>query len=609
MISFNNTEIAFQGKTKKDLNRAFWLFKLVSNNTLVKLGPILLNIALFLRLPILGIIKSTIYKHFCGGESITDSQKTINELAKYQIGTILDYSVEGKETEADFDRGMQETIASIKRAKGDAKIPFSVFKPTGMGRFALLQKVNSKQKLSLAEENEYKKVKERIQNICQTAHDLDVPLFIDAEESWIQNAIDDLAQEMMQLFNTKKAIIYNTLQMYRWDRLAYLKQCYAHAEGKQYFLGLKLVRGAYMEKERERAEKMGYPSPIQKDKVSTDRDYDLAVTFCVENIHRIALCAGTHNEESSRKLTELLEEKGIKKTDARIYFSQLLGMSDHISYNLSNHGFNVAKYVPYGPVKEVMPYLIRRAEENTSIAGQTGRELSLIIKEKKRRVACQQVLVLGDSHARVFKYFNQKNGYQKYIVCEVGGATAQGAVNPNNQTNSLVEFKKQLQEVKKENCSHIAIMLGEVDCGFVIWVRAKRHNISIDEQLNNSVDNLFRFIEEEVLPFFKAEQVILLGSVLPTIKDNTAKKFLKGARSEVENSQQERTELTLRYNQLLLEHAQQKGYHYVDISTETTDPNTNLVAETFLSENTNDHHLSNELSHHLWNQKITGITQ
>tara|TARA_B110000467_G_C18128209_1_gene371799 strand:- start:89 stop:745 length:657 start_codon:yes stop_codon:yes gene_type:complete len=218
-------------------------------------------------------------------------------------------------------------------------------------------------------------------------------------------------------------------------------------------------------------------------------------------------------------------------------------------------------------------------------------------------------LVLDDSHARVFEYFNHKNGYQKYIVCEVGGATAQGAVNPNNQTNSLVEFKKQLQEIKKENCSHIAIMLGEVDCGFVIWVRAKRYNISIDEQLNNSVGNLFKFIEEEVLPFFKAEQVILLGSVLPTIKDNTAKEFLKGARSEVENSQQERTELTLRYNQLLLENAQQKGYHYVDISTETTDPNTALVAEAFLSENANDHHLSNELSHHLWNQKITGITQ
>ena len=387
MISFDNTEIAFQGKSKKDLNRAYWLFKLVSSNTLVKLGPILLNIALFLRLPILGLVKATIYKHFCGGESIKDSQKTIEDLANYQIGTILDYSVEGQESEANFDSCMREIIATIERASGDEKIPFSVFKITGLGRFALLKKVNAKQTLNDNEKKEYERIKNRINTICQKAHNLSVPIFIDAEESWIQDTIDEISTDMMRQYNKKCAIVYNTLQMYRWDRLPYLKQCHTDAENYQYFLGLKLVRGAYMEKERARAEKLGYVSPIQKNKDSTDKDYDLAVSFCIEHIDRIAICAGTHNEVSSTKLTQLLEEKGIDKNDKRVYFSQLLGMSDHISYNLAHTNYNVAKYVPYGPLEEVMPYLIRRAEENTSIAGQTGRELALIMKEKVRRSA------------------------------------------------------------------------------------------------------------------------------------------------------------------------------------------------------------------------------
>mgnify|MGYP001250792405 CR=1 FL=1 len=385
MISFENTEIAFQGKSKRDLNRAYWLFKLVSNNTLVKVGPALLNIALFLRLPILNLIKATFFKHFCGGESIIDSQKTIEELSHYQIGTILDYSVEGQESEANFDIVMQETIATIERAAGEDKIPFSVFKITGVGRFSLLEKVNSKQTLSENEKKEYEIVKDRINTICKKAHSLSVPIFIDAEESWIQNTIDEIATAMMQQYNKERAIVYNTLQMYRWDRLSYLKKCYDDAKNHQYFLGLKLVRGAYMEKERARAEKMGYTSPIQKDKTSTDKDYDLAVVFCIEHIERISICAGTHNEDSSAKLTQLLVDKGIDKNDTRVYFSQLLGMSDHISYNLAFAKYNVAKYVPYGPVKEVMPYLIRRAEENTSISGQTGRELALIMKEKARR--------------------------------------------------------------------------------------------------------------------------------------------------------------------------------------------------------------------------------
>ena len=387
MISFDNTKIAFQGKSKKDLNRAYWLFKLVSNNTMVKVGPALLNIALFLHLPILGLIKTTIYKHFCGGESISDSQKTIEELAKYQIGTILDYSIEGQESEANFDSGMRETIATIERASGDEKIPFSVFKPTGMGRFELFEKVNTKQTITENEKEEYERVKNRINTICKKAHKLNVPIFIDAEESWIQDAIDEIATDMMRQYNKERTIVYNTLQMYRWDRLAYLKKCYADAQNQQYFLGLKLVRGAYMEKEQIRAKKMGYKSPIQNNKASTDKDYDLAIDFCIENIDRIAICVGTHNEESTAKLAQLLADNGIDKNDSRVSFSQLLGMSDHISFNLAHAHYNVSKYVPYGPVKKVIPYLIRRAEENTSIAGQTGRELTLIMKEKARRSA------------------------------------------------------------------------------------------------------------------------------------------------------------------------------------------------------------------------------
>jgi proline dehydrogenase len=272
------------------------------------------------------------------------------------------------------------------KAKVDDNIPFAVFKTSGLARLELLEKVsNSKVELNEEEKEEFKRVKERINSICATACKNNVRLFIDAEESWIQDAIDDIVVSMMRKYNSERAIVFNTLQMYRWDRFAYLKQSYADAENGNYFLGLKIVRGAYMEKERERAEKMGYPSPIQNDKASCDNDYNLALRFCINHIDKIALCAGTHNEQSSMLLTQLMAENNILKNDQRVYFSQLLGMSEHISFNLSKHEYNVAKYMPYGPVKDVLPYLIRRAEENTSIAGQTGRELGLIIKEKKRR--------------------------------------------------------------------------------------------------------------------------------------------------------------------------------------------------------------------------------
>ena len=386
LLSFENTEIAFQSKSTKQLNKSYWLFKLVSNNTLVKVSPFLLKIAFALRLPIKGLIKQTIFEQFCGGESIENCDKRIQSLAKFNIGTILDYSVEGKSIEDDFNRVTKETTQTILKAKENDNIPFAVFKISGLARLELLEKVsNSKMELNKEEKKEFKRVKERINLICTTAYKNNVRLFIDAEESWIQDAIDEIVISMMRKYNSERAIVFNTLQMYRWDRLAFLKQSYADAENGNYFLGLKIVRGAYLEKERERAKKMGYPSPIQKDKESCDNDYNLALRFCMNHIDKIALCAGTHNEQSSILLTQLMEENNILKNDQRVYFSQLLGMSEHISFNLSNNEYNVAKYMPYGPIKDVLPYLIRRAEENTSIAGQTGRELSLIIKEKKRR--------------------------------------------------------------------------------------------------------------------------------------------------------------------------------------------------------------------------------
>lgn len=385
MVSFDNTENAFKAKSNSELKRSYLLFKLIGNQFLVKFGaktaPLALNIGFK------GLIKNTIFKQFVGGENIHDCSQTIAQLGKYNIGTILDYSVEGKESEEDFDHCLEETLETINKAKNDKNIPFCVFKVTGLARFDLLTKVSANEKLSEAETTEWNKVKARVQKICKTAADNKQAIFIDAEESWIQPAIDDLANENMAAFNKQSAIVYNTYQMYRHDRLAYLKQTFEKGKAGSFHVGAKLVRGAYMEKERKRAAEMNYTSPIQPNKESSDRDYDAAVKLCVENINMVGLCAGTHNEKSSLLLVELMKQNNIQPSDKRIFFSQLLGMSDHISYNLSLNNYNVAKYVPYGPVKDVLPYLIRRAQENTSVKGQTGRELNLIIKEKKRRAS------------------------------------------------------------------------------------------------------------------------------------------------------------------------------------------------------------------------------
>jgi proline dehydrogenase len=385
MLSFNNTEIAFSNKTNNDLNQSYWLFKIMSSNTVVNIGSKLMDIALKLHLPIKGLIKATIFKQFCGGETIEECDKKIALLGRSGIGTILDYSVEGKENEYDFDACALETINTVKKATTTSNIPFCVFKVTGVARFSLLEKIASTNNLTQEEKKEYDSLLKRIDNICRWAFEANIPVFIDAEESWIQNAIDAIADEMMQRYNKENVIVYTTFQMYRKDRLNYLKTSLEKAKTKNYFLGAKLVRGAYMEKERERAIEKNYPSPIHENKEATDTDYNAAILFCMNHVNTIAFCAATHNENSSAYLVQLIEERNIKKSNKHIYFAQLLGMSDHISYNLSNAGYNVAKYVPYGPIKEVLPYLIRRAQENTFVKGQTGRELGLIIKEKERR--------------------------------------------------------------------------------------------------------------------------------------------------------------------------------------------------------------------------------
>lgn len=384
-INFDNTAIAFRHKSNAELNQGYWLFKIISSNFLTKVGPPIANFLLNIGFPIKWAIKATIFKHFCGGETIEECEHTIAQLYQGKVGTILDYSVEGEEEEEVFDFTCEEIIRTINRADGDIRIPITVFKITGIGRFALLEKLDAKQELTSSEAEEYDRVKNRCERICKTAFDKQVPIMIDAEDSWVQDTIDALALEMMTKFNKERLIVYNTYQFYRHDKLADLKADYLIAKEIGFILGVKMVRGAYMEKERKRAEEMGYPSPIQPDKAASDSDYDESLRFCVKHIDQIGFVCGTHNEESSLLLTNLIDEHAIAHNHPHVYFAQLLGMSDNLSFNLSDAGYNVAKYVPYGPIKAVMPYLFRRAQENTSVAGQTGRELGLISKEKARR--------------------------------------------------------------------------------------------------------------------------------------------------------------------------------------------------------------------------------
>ena len=382
---FNNTEKAFSLKSNSELNRAHFLFQMIGKPALVKIGTSLTNFALKFHLPVEGIIRKTVFDHFCGGTSEQDCLQVVAKMYTKGVSSVLDYSVEGKEEEAQFDACLKMTLKTIDFAKENKAIPFAVFKPTGLGRIDLYEKVGVNATLSTTEQEEWNRIVARFEKICQYAFDNDVKILIDGEETWMQDAADDLVERMMEKFNTKKAVIFNTLQLYRWDRVPYLKALHQRAKEKGYHIGMKLVRGAYMEKEAKRAEEKGYKNPICETKHATDTNFNIGLNYMLDNITEMAVFAGTHNEESSYLLMNLMREKGISNTDSRIWFGQLYGMSDNITYNLADNDYNVAKYLPFGPVRDVMPYLIRRAQENTSVAGQTGRELTLIISERNRR--------------------------------------------------------------------------------------------------------------------------------------------------------------------------------------------------------------------------------
>ncbi len=385
MFDFNNTQIAFRSKSDADLRRTWFLFKMLSYPALVRIANGLLKTAISLGIPIDWIVKPTVYKQFVGGETIPECMPTVKRLEEFNIKAILDYSVEGGGSDAQIRYTLEETLRSIRNAAGSPNIPFSVFKPTAFGDTAVMEKASKGLALTDFEQQDLELYKTRVNTLCQTAHELGIPILIDAEDSWYQPFIDDVVDAMMARYNKERAIVFNTFQMYRHDRLVKLQETLEKSKAGGYYAGLKFVRGAYMEKERFRAAANRYPSPIYPDKAGTDEAFDHALTISMEHIDRSVIFCGTHNEQSCRHLADLMNKAGMAKNDPRIWFSQLYGMSDHISFNMAADGYNVVKYVPYGPVRSVMPYLFRRAEENTSIAGQTGRELRLLEMEKARR--------------------------------------------------------------------------------------------------------------------------------------------------------------------------------------------------------------------------------
>ena len=382
---FDNTEIAFKLKSDSELERAYFLFKMIAHQPLVRIGTAVTNFAIKAHLPVEGLIRATVFDHFCGGISELDCMKTVDALYSAGVCSVLDYSVEGNENDMEFDSVVGRTLKILDLVKEKAAIPFAVFKPTAVGRFDLYVKIGEGKTLTEEEQKEWDRVCFRFETICKKASELDVALLIDGEESWMQDAADSIVEQMMKKYNRNKAIVFNTLQMYRWDRMDYLKALHQRAKEDGFLVGMKLVRGAYMEKEHARAEEMGYPTPICESKKATDDNYNTGVRYMLDHIGEMELFVGSHNEESTLLALRLMEEKNFAVNDSRIWFGQLYGMSDHISYNLADRGYNVAKYLPFGPVRDVMPYLIRRAEENTSVAGQTTRELSLLSQERKRR--------------------------------------------------------------------------------------------------------------------------------------------------------------------------------------------------------------------------------
>ena len=382
---FNNTKTAFALKTDSQLERAYFLFKMISKEPLVRIGTAVTKFALNASLPVEGLIRSTVFDHFCGGVNEEDCLIAIDNMFTKGVSSVLDYSVEGKASENQFDDALVKILKIVNFCYEREAMPIVVFKPTAFGRFYLYEKKSEAIRFSPEEQAEWDRIINRFRKVCKLAKEKDVEVLIDGEESWMQSAADDLVEDMMREFNTEKAIVYNTLQLYRWDRLDYLKALHERAKSDDFKIGMKIVRGAYMEKERDRAEELNYKSPICETKVITDNNFDSGLKYILENNKDISIFIGTHNEESCYLAMNLMNELNIDKSDNNVWFGQLYGMSDHISFNLANQGYNVAKYLPFGPVKDVMPYLIRRAEENTSVAGQTNRELELIKSERKRR--------------------------------------------------------------------------------------------------------------------------------------------------------------------------------------------------------------------------------
>jgi proline dehydrogenase len=383
-ISFEDTSIAFSSRSDKELRRMQFLFSSMSREFLTKIGTFFVKTALNLKLPVKPVIKNLLFRQFCGGETLEECQSTISFLSGYKINTILDYAVEGESNDSAYEETVSKVLETIKLDSSSPDISFSVFKLSGLAPFSLLEKVQKGENLNEEEQKSFEKLRQRVDLLCKSASDYNVSLMVDAEESWIQDTIDALVMEMMKKYNRDRAVVYNTFQMYRADMMYNLRQALEAAKFENFKLGVKLVRGAYMEKERKRAKELGYLSPIHSSKKETDEAFDEALSFCIENKDRIFLCCGSHNEKSNYLLTELMERKNISADDPGIWFSQLYGMSDHISFNLAHAGYNVAKYVPYGPVEAVIPYLFRRAEENKAITG-GGRELEMVKKEIKRR--------------------------------------------------------------------------------------------------------------------------------------------------------------------------------------------------------------------------------
>ena len=390
-LSFENTENAFAHLSDKDLKSARFLFQSMSYPWLVQMGTRITPFIMKTGLPVHGIIKQTIFKQFVGGETLEETATVGKKLDQYGVKVILDYGVEGKEGEEQFDIATEEFMRVIAYASTQDNIPFISIKVTGLARFGLLQTLNEAPRLrsgihdNEAEREEWEAVKSRMYSICELAAQKNIGVLIDAEESWIQDPVDRLCIEMMQEFNKEKAVVYNTVQLYRHDRLAFLQMSHKICAQQGIILGIKLVRGAYMEKERERAASLGYPSPIQPDKASTDRDFDAAVAYCLEHLSTISVIIASHNEASNMKAAQLMEQLGIAHEHPHVHFSQLYGMSDHITFNMAKEGFQVSKYLPFGPIRDVIPYLMRRAQENSSVSGQTGRELSLLNREMARR--------------------------------------------------------------------------------------------------------------------------------------------------------------------------------------------------------------------------------